>query len=1143
MKIKIRLQNVWLTALMIIFFGITPESLRAIQSQKYTSKTYEVSAADLRGMFYKAELKKVISIDVNKEPVEEVLRKVARKTGLKLTYRGDIMSNKSVTLKRNEISVTDALTYILKDTGLDYKFSQDGYLLINRVEKGFNTSATVQEEVVGRVTDAATGEPLPGVNIVVKNTNTGTSTDADGRFELTVPSINDTLIVSFIGYQRLEEPINGRTEINIELFRDTEMLEDVVVVGYGMQQQERVTGSISSVRAEDLGNQPVSDLSHALQGKAAGVEVVRNGGAPGVEGKIRIRGTGTVNNADPLVVIDGVPTSTASLSHLSSDDIESVDVLKDASSAAIYGNRAANGVILVTTKRGNFNSDLRVSFSSSVGVSRPIGKIDVLDAPSLAVLKRERYDNDGLPQNPIWHVDSLLVQRTDWQDELLGTGFVQDYNLSIQGGSENSSYYVAGSYMDEEGMMESSWFDRYGLKINTNHRIGEIFTIRQNLTLARTSGNTLNTLSAQNGVLWSAIRFYPGFPVKWDDGSYSSSQIHGEFGDINNPIFTVEEDSDEEIKRNRIFGNVAGELELFEGLSIRSNFALDYTARNDYSFDIVIDKQIRARNQNMLVRTQEESYSILSELIANYNTTLGNQGNHSIEALGGIVLEKSQIDIFSASRTDFSDESESQRVLSAGDTIDDATGTKFDDTLLSYLGRLNYSFADKYLLSTSYRIDGSSNFASENRWGHFPAISVGWRISEESFFQDMTSYINNLRLTAGWGRSGNQSVDRLQYIGLYAPEARYSFGGSPGGTPIIGTNQVRIPNPDISWETVETLNFGLHASLLEDRINATVEYFVRDTEDMLLAPPTIAMQGTAEVPDVNVGGMRNNGLELELSYEGNVGNINFRVAGNAAFIKNEVTNLNAEFLGSRTYGRPQQELARTFVGHPIATFYGWRTDGLYQTQGEIDSDPNIANDPRRVDIKPGDVRFLDLNGDGIIDSDDRTIIGDPNPDATYGINIFAGYNNFNLSLFFAGVAGVDIFNGDRMQGLDPNYPFNMYAEAENRWRGEGTSNTVPRMTTLRTNLNHRASDKWIERGDFLRLKTMTLGYTLPTELISRIGLRGLRVYITGNNVFTITPYSGIDPELGYSDGNLQRNVDFAQYPQARSWIVGTSIDF
>ncbi|MEK6479012.1 TonB-dependent receptor [Catalinimonas sp. 4WD22] len=992
------------------------------------------------------------------------------------------------------------------------------------------------QTIQGKVTDVSGGDPIPGANIVVKGTNTGTVTDADGFYRINVPANNNTLIYSFIGYEAQEVDINGRSEINVSLSEGVTSLSEVVVVGYGTQQRKDVTGAVSSVKGNQIQNLPVSGASQALQGRAAGVNVVRNGGAPGDGGSIRIRGTGTVNNADPLVIIDGFPAG--GINDVNPNDIESIEVLKDASASAIYGTRAANGVVIITTKRGDFGEQLSFSVNGYTGVSNAVNTIDVLDAPTLAQLKRERYSNDGNPIDPIWEDPQYQTQLTNWQDELLGTGTVNNIDVSLRGGGENSSFLISGGYFDDQGMIKNSYFRRLSLRLNSDHTVGERLRIGQSLQITSQTGSGVNTTSAQTGVLWSAIRFHPGLPVRYEDGSWGSSQISGEFGDINNPIFTVTT-QDNETSRQRLLGNINGEFDITEGLSFKANFGLDATILDEYNFDIIIDEQIRQRSRNSLRRRYEENYSVLMEYFLNYNQIFAEK--HTVNAVAGYTRQTFNVDGFSAQKLDFPDESDPQRYLDVGSTLDNIGGNRTEDALISWFGRANYNYDERYLLTATFRADGSSRFAEGNKWGYFPAFSAGWRISEESFFQT-NGLISNLKLTAGWGQLGNQNVSRLQYLALISRGVRYSFGGNQ----IVGAAQSRIPNPNISWETAQMTNIGLEVGMLDNKLLANFNYFIKDTRDMLLAPPTIGSIGLAQVPDQNVGELRNQGLEIELGYNGSSGDLTYSFSANASFIKNEVTKLyDGNFLASTRYGRPNQEIARTFEGEPLATFYGWKTDGLYQTEQEIESDPNVVNDSRRTNgqIVPGDVRFVDLNGDGQINEEDRTILGSPHPNMVYGFNADFGYKGFDISLFFLGNAGVDIYNADRMQGLDPTYPFNMYAEVINRWNGPGTSNSIPRMTTNRNNLNHRTSDLFIESGDFLRLKNLVIGYTLPTSLTENVGISRARFFVTGQNVFTITNYSGMDPELGYIDGNLQLNVDYAQYPQARTWTVGANITF
>lgn len=998
--------------------------------------------------------------------------------------------------------------------------------------------------VRGRISEDS-GQPLIGATVALRGTDSGSITDADGNFSITVPSESTVLIISYIGYVTQEITVGNQRNLEIVLKLNANLLDETVVVGYGTQEKKDVTGAISTVKGADVANIPAMGLSQSLQGRAAGVQVVRNGGAPGEGGTIRIRGIGTVNNADPLIVVDGVPLAFGNINDINPNDIESVNILKDASSSAIYGQRAANGVILITTKRGGFNQKTKLTINAYTGSSNAIKTIDVLDAPTLALLKRERYTNDGIPVNAIWNESAYQVQRTNWQDELLGQGVTKNLDLSLSGGNSNSTYAITGGYFKDDGMMKNSFFERFQFRINSEHKMGKKFKVGENVQLTRQRGNFLNTLSAQSGVLWSAIRFQPSLPVIVTTalpgqtiGNYGSSQASSEFGDINNPIFTVDTEYDEET-RNRLLGNLYAEFEIIKGLKLRGNFAADGTIYDRNTFEPIVNTQIRANSRNRVARAYDESFSLLAEYLLSYDRVFA--GKHAINAVFGYTAQSFTSDGFNAERRDYLSEAEDQRYLGVGTAITGADGSKSENSLASYFGRANYAFNEKYLLTATLRSDGSSKFAPGNKWGYFPAVSAGWRISREAFFQNIKA-ISHLKLYGGWGKLGNQEVAGLQYLATIVSGRRYSFGG----TEVTGASQNRLPNPDITWETAIMSNIGLEIGLLDNRILGTFNYFSKKTQDMLLAPPSVFTIGTVAVPNRNVGAITNSGFEAELTWQKATGPLKYNISGNVTFIKNEVTDLaGIAFLSSTRYGRPNQEIARTYVGNPLATFYGWKTNGLYQTAAEINSDPALTNDSRRKNnqIAPGDVRFVDLNGDGQINNDDRTILGSAQPDFTYGLNANFSYKGFDLTAFFLGVAGGKIYNADRMQGLDPTYPFNMYAEAVNRWNGAGTSNTIPRMTTKRNNLNHRTSDLFLENADFTRLKNLTLGYTFDNTVSKKVGMDRLRLYVTGQNIFTITKYSGMDPELGIINGNLQFNVDYAQYPQARTWIFGATATF
>ncbi len=1101
-------------------------------------------------------------IAVENTPLKEVLREIERQTGYTFVINHNRLTSldRNVTISLKEKKIEAVLNKVLEGTNVTYSIRKKQITLIPDVRSlsavlplatgepsvstvdffptGFPTIKKLIR-VSGKVTDD-TSEPLPGVNIVEKGTTNGTVTDSQGNYSVDVASEASVLVFSFIGFTIQEIAVGSQTAINIQMVSDAQTLGEVVVVGYGTQEKKDVTGAISSVKGTDLQDLPVSTPQQALQGRAAGVNIVRSGGEPGNSGAIRIRGVGTVNNADPLIVVDGVP-SDGPLADVNPNDIESIDILKDASASAIYGTRAANGVVMVTTKRGKAGQ-LKLSVNGYTGVSNRVKSIDVLDAPTLAVLKRERYANDGLAVDPIWQDPTYQTQKTDWQKEVLGTGKINNLDISISGGSDKSTFAISGGKYDEQGMISNSYFKRYSLRINSDHKISERFKIGQSLQLTSQSGSNPNTTSAQDGLVWSAIRFHPSLPVKNPDGTYSSSQLSPQFGDINNPIFTIDT-QDRNSARTRVLGSVTGDLEIIKGLHARANIALDASVGNSHEFNIRVLDQTRTTTNNSRRISSFNNHSLLQEYFLSYNKQAG---VHDIGIVAGYSQQTFDYHDMTSQRKDLASEDPSQRYLSSG-TITDASEGRSYDALQSAFGRATYSLKSRYLATVTFRADASSKFAPDNRWAYFPAFSLGWRVSEEPFFQGLTNVISSLKVTGGYGELGNSNIPRLNYLALINSGYRYSFGG--GQT--LGSAQGSIANPNIAWERAIMTNVGLEAGLLSNKILVTLAYFNKRTEDMLLSPPSLGSNGTAIIPVQNVGELENKGIEIEISYRKTEGEFSYSIGANATYLKNEVTNLvNGNFLPSPLYGRSSSEISRTYVGSPIASFYGWKTDGLYQNLSEIESDPNISADPRRTNgqITPGDVRFRDLNGDHIIDDKDRAIIGNPTPGITYGISATLGYKGIDLGLNFVGSADVDNYNADRMQGIDPTYPFNMYAETANRWHGEGTSNSIPRMSTAKDNLNHRTSDLFVESGAFFRLKTLTLGYTLPQSISSIARLSRARFYVTGQNVFTITNYSGMDPELGiYSAGgfvsNSQINVDYAQYPQARTWTIGAQLSF
>ncbi|KAA2238706.1 TonB-dependent receptor [Chitinophaga agrisoli] len=1010
------------------------------------------------------------------------------------------------------------------------------------------SSVFAQRTITGKVTSTADSTGLPGVTITMQGAAGGAVTDATGRFSLQVPQAVHALSFSYVGYRPQTFTIGDQANISVALEVASKGLNEVLVVGYGTQTRKDATGTISSIKGADIKNLPVSDAAQALQGRASGVDIVRSDGSPGTQPNIRIRGTGTINDAEPLIVIDGVPAG--NINDVNPNDIASMEVLKDASSSAIYGTRAANGVIIITTKRGNYGEKLRTSVNVYRGVSNSIRNIPMLTAPDLVMLKKERYTNDGAAIDPIWQDPFYATQRTDWQKAILRSGQVTNADVSVRGGNASSNYMLSGGYYDEKGIVENTTFKRYSVRINSEHKLGKRLKIGENIQMTYKQSWGLDTYSSQTGLLFSALRFNPAIPVHNPDGSYGSSKASNQLGDINNPVFTAET-SDGWNKNYRLLGSVYAEVEILDGLTLRGNYGFDGSILNQQSFSPKVLDQTRTSDHATLWDRSESNKSELGEVFLTYNKTFSQK--HHINLTGGYSVQTFNGYFFRAEGWGLNDESTDQRVL---DNVNDyhALNGNFlpQSALASGFVRGFYSFKDRYLVTLTFRADGSSNFPEGNRWGKFPAFSLGWRASDEPFFKQMVNedLFSNLKITGGWGQLGNQKVDAFQYLAPISRDRRYSFGDNP----FTGVWNSRLANPDITWEKAEMTNISGEFGFFKNKLNAVITWFNKNTRDMLVPAPALDIHGTAGIPDRNIGELNNRGWEFELSYQGGSKDFSYNIGANASFIKNKITKLydKDSYIGASLYGRQGAEISRTYEGQPLASFYGWKTGGIYQNQAQIDNDPNIANDPRKASIKPGDVIFLDVSGpddkrDGIIDEDDRTFLGSPNPKMTYGIQAGAAYKGFDLNLSFSGVAGVQLYNADKMQGMDPIYPYNMYADALNRWHGEGTSNSVPRMTADVSNQNLRVSDRFVESGNYFTLRNISLGYTIPAKVWGRTGVSDLRIYVAAQNLFIITNYSGLTPMLGYNgnvnDGNLQRGVDVAAYPQARSFTFGGTINF
>ncbi|MBE9586636.1 TonB-dependent receptor [Mucilaginibacter sp. JRF] len=1074
------------------------------------------------------------TLNIKQTEVSSILTKIQKQSDYRFFYNYAALKKLGrVDLNVKDATVEQVLNQLIDDN-LSYKMS-DGHVVIISTTENANSQILVK----GRVIDSI-GQPLIGVTVRLQGSNVATTTDVNGAFSINA-QVNGVLEFSYIGFEKKLVTITGDQPINVTLSALPSALGEVVVVGYGTSKKVDLTGSVANVKGADIQNLPVTTAAQALEGRASGVNIVRNDGSPGAAPSIRIRGTGTLNDANPLVVIDGVPTSNPdALNDINPNDIASVDILKDASSSAIYGTRAANGVVLVTTKKGTYSQKLSTTVNFYSGFSNSTKYISLLTAPDLYTLKRERYTNDGVDIEAPWTDGYYSTQRTDWQRAIMGTGHVTNGDVNIQGGNDVSTYYLSTSIYNEKGIIDKSDFKRYSVRINSEHKVKPWLKLGENVQLTFANNNGFDNNNSQTGLIFSALRFNPAIPTVNPDGTFGTSKAFAnQLGDINNPYSTIQQ-TDRYNRKYRALANAFAEISILKELKFRVNYAFDGAIGRTYNFQLYDINQARPTNASTLTQGENE---ISSQLIEGFLTYDKEIGKSHLTFTGGVSYQNFKGSNFGAGRVGFDDTDPDQRVLNNGASLFSATGT-YDapSALASGFARAFYDYDGRFLATVTFRADGSSRFAENNRWGYFPAFSLGWRLSNEQFIKDI-NWISNLKLTGGWGELGNQSVTPFQYLSTITINNTYGNGGYAfGGTGVSGSAITTIANPDIHWERTAMTNVSLEAGFLNNQLNTTVTYFNKATKDMLIAPSLVGAYGLVTIPFQNIGEMSNKGFEVDVNYQGG-SEVKYTIGANASFIKNKVTTLNGPgtYVGSTVYGRSSQEISRTYEGQPIASFYGWKTNGLYQTQAEIDSDPALANDSRKANIKPGDVRFLDLNGDGHIDGNDRANLGNPNPNVTAGLQGSVSYKGFDLAANFTGVFGVSLYNADRMQGIDPTYPFNLYSETLGRWTGPGTSNTIPRMSLDRANDNYRTSDLFVESGSYFSLKNVTIGYTLPKSWTQKAALNSVRLYASGQNVFMITGYKGYTPELGYTNGNLQRGVDVAQYPAVRTITFGATV--
>ncbi|RMG80777.1 MAG: TonB-dependent receptor [Bacteroidetes bacterium] len=1011
--------------------------------------------------------------------------------------------------------------------------------------------AGAQTLVSGTVTDAEDQLPLIGVTITVKGTTSGTATDLDGKYSIRVPDEKAVLVFSYTGYTEKEVPVAGKTEINVSLEPAISDLNEVVVVGYGVQKKSVVTGSISQVKSEQLKDMPVSRIEQSLQGRTSGVRVTANSGQPGSGAVVRIRGTTNLfggSSSDPLYVVDGVIIN-GGIDYLSQGDIESIEVLKDAASAAIYGARGANGVIIITTKQGKKGKPV-LNYNGYYGVQNPWRKLSLLNATEYAILMNEAQAAAG---QPIMFEDpSALGEGTDWQDAVFQENApIQNHEFSFSAANDVSNYYASFSYFDQEGIVASSdsRYKRFTARFNATHKLTDRLTFGSNLGYTRTNSRGVSENSEFGSPLSRAINIDPITPLYETREEVLNSNVFknfpvvrdekGVFGisdlvtsEIVNPVAALEVAQGNGWS-DKIVGNFYLEYEILDGLKAKSSFGTDFAFWGGEGFTPI--HYLNATNfaeKTSYSQNKANGRFLSWENTLNYTKTFG---NHSIGAVAGYSVQKNTGESQTGIIQDIPvDNINDASLLWPNDpSLQSFFGWEYEDRVVSYFGRLNYNFKEKYLLTAIVRRDGSTKFGSNNKFGNFPSVSVGWIASEEPFFPN-NNVVKFLKVRGSYGINGNDRIAADAFLATVSGGRTYTFGTDD--LLVNGVAPDAADNPDLKWEETSQLNFGLDARLFR-HISFTFDYFKKKTDGMLLRVGVPGLFGNGG-PIANIADLENTGYEFELGYDNKIGDLEINFSGNLSYVENKVLFLTNEtdFLVGQRFGPQGLEITRTTVGLPIGHFYGYKTDGIFQNQAEIDAYVNADGDKIQPNAAPGDFKFLDINGDGILSDDDRTNIGDPTPSYTYGFNFSAAWRGFDLNLFGQGVWGNEIYNVTRRFDL----PFANYeASALGRWTGEGTSNDYPRLIVNDPNGNfNRSSDFHVQNGAFFRIKTLQIGYNLPADVLSKVGIQNARFYVSGNNLYTFTKYKGFDPEIGAGAG-----VDRGIYPQARFYLIGTNITF
>lgn len=1102
-----------------------------------------------------------VTLDLENVPIETVFTELEKQTDYRFLYRLESIDKVMVNLNAKNVNLIHVLNFLSARSQLEFRLLEDN-LIVVKEKKSVNTEQ--QNRVTGKIIGPE-GTPMPGVNIIEKGTNNGTVTDLNGNYSISVAE-DAVLVFSFIGYLTEEIAVNGQTTIDITMVEDIQALDEVIVVGYGSQRKSDLTGSISSVKAEELKKTQMTSLDQGLQGRAAGVQVTQTTGEPGAAVSIRVRGGNSLMGGnEPLYVIDGFPvyndnstftpgnrdlqTNLNALASLNPGDIESIEILKDASATSVYGSRGANGVVLITTKRG-MPGAVKVDYETYFGTQEVIKTIDLMNGPEFAALMTESQlmGDPPTPDSLLYYPNPDQAPTTDWQNEIFRRAPMQNHQLSLSGGNEKTRFAITGNYFDQDGVILGSRFWRGSFRANLDQKVSDRVDIGTSLVGSRNFTNKSLTDGGAGGVVYGALHMNPTIPVKDEDGNYNHSNAlipwQNRFG---NPVASAAEILDEVIA-DRVMGNAFVNVNILSGLNLRISGGVDITNSERNTYYPKMSLQGMLSNGSAMIDAST-GYSWLNENILSYKKEFA--GIHNLDVTAGFTQQAGEWKYHGIDNYDFIIDFFGTNNIGASQSQNIPQSGRGSYSMLSWLGRVNYVLMDKYLFTITSRADGSSRFGEGNKWGFFPSFALGYRLSQEDFIQQIGVF-SNLKIRGSYGITGNSEIG--SYRSLAALDNQdYIFGG-PNDQLVSGFGPNRVANPNLRWETTTQYNVGIDMGFFNNRLTLTSDYYHKMTNDLLMnisLPHTTGFNSAVK----NVGELENYGLELAIGGDPFVGAFKWNINGNIAFNRNEIISLGdvEKFFandGENVFGHRKIKGSMVKVGEPVGIFWGYVHEGVFRDEEDVqnyttdvyDEDGNFVE--TRViqpDAEPGELKFKDVNQDGQITPDDRTRIGNPQPKFFWGLTNNFSYKNFDLNIFWNGVYGNNVFNVNLIENFAILNNTNQVKEAVNRWTPDNRDTDVPKVQSRYTDWQ---GSRHIEDGTFIRLRNISLGYKLPVAKMNLTWMRSLRVYISGQNLLTITDYSGYDPEVNVlGQDNLNLGVDYGTYPKMKSYTIGINVGF